>query len=145
MTALTPEQVLDLPMDENDAGQPTVRAYLVELLKLVWSDGEGFDGKRPFGNSGWESEVLDTLARSGAVESTLDRWGRPEYDQDGASGVIAAAIESLRIPVMSATGVWIGMDEDGDTRAYATEADALAAAGEFGRARFYAWGAQLNG
>lgn len=52
-------------MAPNDAYAATVREYLVALLAAVWDEGEGFDGKRPFGNSGWEGEVLEALDAAG--------------------------------------------------------------------------------
>lgn len=53
--------ILDLQMQENDAEAPTIRAYLARLAREMWVEGEGADGKRPFGNSGWHQEVLDVL------------------------------------------------------------------------------------
>lgn len=54
-------RVLDLPMRRNDADATTVREYLLKLLGLVWEHTEGFDGKRPFGNSGWCGELFAAL------------------------------------------------------------------------------------
>lgn len=65
---VTPQMVLDCSMDDNDVDAVTVRGYLVELLKTVWEEGEGFSGKRPFGNSGWENEPLTALAKAGLIE-----------------------------------------------------------------------------
>ena len=52
----------------SDAGDGlTVRQYLCRLLADVWRDGECFDGKRPFGNSGWQSEVITALVDAGFI------------------------------------------------------------------------------
>lgn len=61
--------VLALPMDPklNDAGASTVREYLIKLLQQVWMDQEGFSGKRPFGNSGWSSDLWYPLVEAGMV------------------------------------------------------------------------------
>lgn len=61
--------VLDCPMGPNDANAETVRDYLKALLLKVWVQGEGFSGKRPFGNSGWEYDVTDALVEAGIAES----------------------------------------------------------------------------
>ena len=71
------ERVLACPMDrENGARATTVREYLVALLAALWAEGEGFSGKRPFGNSGWEYEVYAALAEQGLIEGVV-------FDGDG--------------------------------------------------------------
>lgn len=58
----TTDEVLDCPMlTGNDAQAETVRDYLTSLLLAVWDEEEGFSGKRPFGNSGWSSDIIDAL------------------------------------------------------------------------------------
>ena len=46
----------------------TVREYLCELLRLVWDEQDLFDSKRPWGESGWEFDILIPLARAGFVD-----------------------------------------------------------------------------
>jgi hypothetical protein len=65
---------------DSDAGdQITVRDYFRLLLETLWDEGEGFSGKRPFGNSGWESDLLNPLALAGFVKcadkSTYHAYG----------------------------------------------------------------------
>ena len=69
----------NIPMQKNDAGAKTVGEYLQELLLRVWEEQEGFSGKRPFGNSGWDYELAAALIKAGAIEGTLDEYG----DVDG--------------------------------------------------------------
>ena len=85
---INPQSVLDVPMQENDAGATTIRQYLIKLLLKVWEETEGFDGKRPFGNSGWDGDLLEALRLAGLIE---DSW---EEDERGQR-LIAAAITSL--------------------------------------------------
>lgn len=59
------QAVLDCPMQENDSCAHTVKDYLKALLIAVWDEGESFSGKRPFGNSGWDSDILDALVDAG--------------------------------------------------------------------------------
>lgn len=56
--------VRGVPMGRNDAGAETIGQYLSRLLSRVWDEEEEFDGKRPFGNSGWQSEVYAALDNS---------------------------------------------------------------------------------
>lgn len=75
----------------------SLREYLHELLPTLWEEGEGFSGKRPFGNSGWEFDVYAFLVKAGAVEGELDEDDRYEKcDKLAANkmmpGLIAAAL-----------------------------------------------------
>jgi len=64
---------------DSDAGDDlTVRGYLRTLLSTVWNEGESFSGKRPFGNSGWEFDILVPLAKAGFVDlGPVDETGEP--------------------------------------------------------------------
>ena len=44
-----------------ERGNYTVREYLYQLLLKMWNEKEGFDGKRPFGSSGWEHDIYKAL------------------------------------------------------------------------------------
>lgn len=88
--------ILDVPMQENDANASSVRDYLKMLLRTLWREGEGFSGKRPFGNSGWESEIYAALVISGAVAGKVDSEGYlDECDEKAADKLILAAIDAL--------------------------------------------------
>lgn len=95
----TPQQILDLPLRENDAGAATVREYLVRLLGAVWEEGEGFSGKRPFGNSSWEYDLYTALATAGFVVVELDEDGYIDRfdnsERRKADAMIAGAIDAL--------------------------------------------------
>jgi hypothetical protein len=91
------EAILDLPMGENDAGADTIRDYLKRLLFEVWSKNEGFSGKRPFGNSGWEYELYHALIEGGAsFAGSINEDGDVEVDDsDELDTLIFDAIEAL--------------------------------------------------
>ncbi|MFI7630238.1 hypothetical protein [Microbispora rosea] len=93
---LTGAQILDTPMQANDADAATIRDYLIALLALVWDHGEGFNGKRPFGNSGWEWELYAALARAGHLDGKFDEDGYLD-DVDDVTGrkLISEAIRAL--------------------------------------------------
>lgn len=89
--------ILALPMGENDADAETVGDYLVELLLSLWNQGEGFSGKRPFGNSGWEHELYYPLVKAGVIWGEIDGDGDLiSYDFAAANEKIIEAIESIR-------------------------------------------------
>lgn len=64
--------VLSYPMTDNDANAKNVGEYLHSLLFTLWEEGEGFSGKRPFGNSGWECDLYKPLVNGGFVEGRFD-------------------------------------------------------------------------
>jgi hypothetical protein len=78
-------EVLRCPMGHNDARAATVGDYLIALLHALWNEGEGFSGKRPFGNSGWEYEIYTALVKAGLVDGTLDEDGYVEQIDDAAA------------------------------------------------------------
>ncbi len=101
----TPAEVLDLPMNKrrNDAKASTVRGYLVTLLATLWDKKDSFSGKHPFGNSGWEHAIYDTLVEHGAVRGSASEYNDGkgivrEYQCDDtakADKLIAKAIQAL--------------------------------------------------
>lgn len=93
---MTPAEILALPMDENDSGATTIRGYLKALLRELWNKGEGFGGKRPFGNSGWQHDLYAALVKGGAVEGTLDEDDYLDtIDDQAADSLIIGAIDAL--------------------------------------------------
>ena len=71
------DKTLDTIMEESEAGDGiTVRQYFAILLKMVWEETEAFDGKRPFGNSGWGNEVYDACVSTGYMTDGED--GNPK-------------------------------------------------------------------
>lgn len=95
-TTPTPPQVLACPMTDNDAGADTIREYLVVLLASVWHGREGFSGKRPFGNSGWEYELYGALADAGWIDCTRDSDGDiTTVDKRAGDKFIDSAIKAL--------------------------------------------------
>ncbi len=103
MTVTIPREdahrVLALPMQPNDADAATIRDYLIALLAAVWSEGEGFSGKRPFGNSGWEWDLYPPLIKAGLVDGVVHADGYvDEIDsapEQQAHSLILAAIGEL--------------------------------------------------
>jgi len=93
------QEILYMKLESNDAGATTIREYLVKLLEMVWEEGEGFDGKRPFGNSGWEMDLLIPLAESGFISGHKDEesgeWDLDYQAYQAGTELISKAINSL--------------------------------------------------
>lgn len=66
---------LEVRFDSDAGDNLSVRDYLYELLKTLWYQGEGFSGKRPFGNSGWEYDLYAPLIKAGFIKGELDEDG----------------------------------------------------------------------
>ena len=75
-----PVEVLDVMIDGDFTG--TLRDFFKELSLMVWNEGEGFSGKRPWGNSGWEYQVFEALIKGGHVPGKLDSDGYIEECDD---------------------------------------------------------------
>jgi hypothetical protein len=93
------KEILGIKMRKgNDANAATIHDYLRRLVEEVFAEGEGFSGKRPFGNSGWEYDLYQALADAKAIDVQLGKYGEIEDwldDQDKANKLIFKAIDAL--------------------------------------------------
>jgi hypothetical protein len=71
------EQALEYRSEMSGVGYCSIREYLTKLLLTVWEEQEMFNGKRPFGNSGWYLDVFDPLFTGGFI-----RGERTFYNDD---------------------------------------------------------------
>lgn len=84
---MNPAEALFIEFDHMDLGPMTIRSYLKELLFTLFAEGESFSGKRPFGNSGWESDLAAPLVKAGCIAGNVDDEGwadvecSDEYDE----------------------------------------------------------------
>jgi hypothetical protein len=97
---MTGKEILDLPMKQNDAEAKTIRDYLKAIVYEVWDRGEGFSGKRPFGNSGWERDLYEPLVTAGLVRKDENQSNQVyvyilDADVPKANGLICEAIDAL--------------------------------------------------
>jgi len=69
---MTKDEILDYPWVFDDVEADSIREYLYALLDTLWAEGEGFSGKRPFGNSGWEFDLYTPLVKMGVIAGELD-------------------------------------------------------------------------
>ena len=86
---------LDVRFDSDAGENITVRQYLHKLLQALWSDGEGFSGKRPFGNSGWEYDLYTPLIKSGLIKGEYsDEYGIENFDTKEARKYVHSLISA---------------------------------------------------
>jgi hypothetical protein len=87
------DAALDVRFDSDAGDQLTIREYFRELLTTLWSEGESFSGKRPFGNSGWEYEPIGALVAAGFIPGTgSDDAGWDATDDRQAHAFVATLI-----------------------------------------------------
>jgi hypothetical protein len=78
------DKLLNHSFIPSDIGEGmTVREYLAALLITLLEEGESFSGKRPFGNSGWEENLVIPAIECGALKGEIDR---ADEDWPEASG-----------------------------------------------------------
>lgn len=70
------KEIIELRFYSDDLDRElSIKEYFHELLKVLWDEKEGFSGKRPFGNSGWEADIAKCLVKNGFVKGKLDSEG----------------------------------------------------------------------
>ncbi len=84
-------------MGDNDANAVTIGDYFIRLAEQAWVEEEGFSGKRPFGNSGWQHEIYRALITNEAITGDLDAYGYIEdYDGYAADQITKDILKLLR-------------------------------------------------
>jgi hypothetical protein len=58
MKKITGKNILNVRMQDNDAGVETIGDYLQTLLLDLWIKSEVVNSKRPFGNSSWNTNYM---------------------------------------------------------------------------------------
>lgn len=87
---------LDIKVDGPYGKKITLRNYFRELLLVLWHEGDGFSGKRPFGDSGWEYDIYAALIKHKFIDGTLDEDGYvDDFDAKAASAFVSDLIEEI--------------------------------------------------
>lgn len=70
---MRPADALNLVFFDRDNYEETsIADYFKLQLSTLWEEGEGFSGKRPFGNSGWEGCLEYVLVKHGCIAGKID-------------------------------------------------------------------------
>ena len=77
-------EALEIRFDSDAGDNLTVRQYLCRLVEELWREEEGFSGKRPFGNSGWQPDVYGALIGGGFIDGTIEDGYPEKYDRVAA-------------------------------------------------------------
>jgi hypothetical protein len=86
---------LEIRFDSDAGDDITIRDYLHTLLETLWTEGEGFSGKRPFGNSCWEFELYEPLIKAGFITGSLDEDGHiAEFAREEAEAYVFELIRA---------------------------------------------------
>ena len=91
------KEILNLRIDNEDFDHHlTIKGYLKLLLTTIWEEGDGFSGKRPFGNSGWEYDLYTPLVKAGVLEGVLDEDGYIDaVDKDAGEVLVYKLIDEV--------------------------------------------------
>jgi len=87
---------------KNDAEAESIGHYFSLLLWTLFDELEGFSGKRPFGNSGWEYELYRALIEAGYVYGWVTSDGDIDHvDDDAADTLLREALAFLMFSDLS--------------------------------------------
>lgn len=93
-------EILDAHYSFEDCDAGCLRDYFFRLLERLWVEQEGFSGKRPFGNSGWDYDIYKCLVDKGYVLGIINEHGELDnFDMSQANQLI----EQLLLHVMNVT------------------------------------------
>ena len=83
-----------LPLQKNnDAEVNNIGEYLSKLLCQLIDEEEGFDSKRPFGNSGWLYELFRPLIDFNFIEGNIYEGTIEECDEDNGKRILKELIK----------------------------------------------------
>ena len=90
-------EILKLTFNSYDLGKTvSVKEFFIELLLKLWEEKEEFNGKRPFGNSRWDIQLLICLVSNKVISGKLDDDGCViEKDENEFNTVVAKLISLI--------------------------------------------------
>ncbi|MEG1662931.1 MAG: hypothetical protein RR338_03005 [Clostridia bacterium] len=92
---MTNNEILELEVRSEDIGVVTIKQYFKQLLLTLFAEGECFSGKRPFGNSAWEYDIMDCLIKNKVFKTEIDEYGEEDYDDMEFNRIICELITSM--------------------------------------------------
>ena len=95
------DKVLNLKVN-HDGCKYTLRTYFRDMLLCLWDEGESFSGKRPLGNSDWETPIFVALIKGGFIEGNLDEDAYAfDFDERLGRKIVKDAIKHMGKPTMT--------------------------------------------
>jgi hypothetical protein len=83
---------------KGDLGEQSLVDYLKSLLTTLWEEQDGFSGKRPFGNSGWQYDVWIAFIKAGLITGELDADGCvKDCDDKEGDALVLAVIKRMNV------------------------------------------------
>lgn len=93
---MTGKDILKIKFESSDLNKTvTIKQYLKTFISTAFEEGEGFSGKRPFGNSGWTHDIEVGLVKAGVLKGELDEDGFLQSVEPGFDDLIQKAIKAL--------------------------------------------------
>lgn len=100
------DEILGLTISTSGFDDITVSEFFVKLLSKVWVEEESFSGKRPFGNSGWEYDLVASIGEAGGFPMVNEGTDEdPDWvleDEDAAMDTISELLKNLALVQKSA-------------------------------------------
>lgn len=87
--------VLNYKFQFDSPGLCSIRQYLVELSRQCWIQEDCFNGKRPFGNSGWKIDIYIALAEGGFINGEFNGEEWTSFDEKAADKIIMKCFKKL--------------------------------------------------
>jgi len=103
--------LLDFEWDFRDVGKVRIRDFLRQLLTTLWDEGERFDAKWPWGNSGWQWDFYEALIAAKAIEGDIDvnafGWERGDGNAEKAKAITIGLITEMCKPHPIVHADWV--------------------------------------
>lgn len=98
---MTNDEILDFHYEFQDCHAKNLREYFYRLLMTLWSEGEEFSGKRPFGNSVWEFDIYKALVAMDVIKGSFDEDGYLSYcDKQAGYELVEKLIDHIFVGVL---------------------------------------------
>ena len=87
----------EIPIKNNRTGEVVaLKVYLRNLILTLWREGHQFNGKRPFGDSGWKWDIYTAMIEHKFLKGKLDEDGYiDDVDEVSASAIIENLIQEV--------------------------------------------------
>lgn len=90
------KKILKLKFYSHDLNrETTIKEFFKTLIVKVWAEQGQFDGKRPWGFSHWERDMVACLEKHKVVKPISDKNGLIERNLQERNKIIQSLIEAM--------------------------------------------------